>query len=74
MRVVSFPNMTLLKLRRLDDSTGGVTIPKSDLLMEGLLDGDGKLVKQPYLNVKRIDDGEWKIERVDDLPAARAAD
>ena len=59
--------MALNKLRQLDRNTFGVTIPKDDLRLEGLLDENGNLVDEQHLHIQRTDDGEWTLERVEHL-------
>ncbi|AXR82354.1 hypothetical protein [Natrarchaeobaculum sulfurireducens] len=59
--------MALNKLRQLDRNTYGVTIPKDDLRLEGLLDENGDLVDEQHLHIQRTDDGEWTLERVENL-------
>lgn len=59
--------MALNKLRQLDRNTYGVTIPKDDLRLEGLLDENGELVDEQHLHIQRTDDGEWTLERVERL-------
>lgn len=42
----------------------GIELPRDDLRAEGLL-VDGELVEQPNVVIDRVDDGEWRIQRVD---------
>jgi len=70
--------MALLKLRKLDETTVGLTVPKDDLREEGLVDMEGNLLfDEQYVSLKRTDDGEWEFKLLDEsaLPTAgRAAD
>ena len=60
--------MALNKLRKLDEDCAGVTLPKDDLRLDGLLDEDGELIEdEQWLHVDRQDEGEWTIEVVEDL-------
>ena len=61
------PDMALNKLRQLDQNTYGVTIPKNDLHLEGLLDEDGELVDEQHLHIQRTDDSEWALKRVEQV-------
>lgn len=68
--------MALHKLRKLDDSTAGLTVPIDDLRELGLADMDGNLLfDEQYVRVRMTDDGEWTIELVDtDTTASRVAE
>lgn len=68
--------MALLTLRELDKTTAGVTLPKGDLKLEGIVDEDGEIIEKPQLNVRRPEPGKWVVERVDDerIPSSPAAD
>lgn len=60
--------MALNQLRKLDSSgTIGVTIPKDDLRLDGLLDEDGELADEHHVHVDRQDSGEWELTLVEDL-------
>ncbi|OVE84320.1 hypothetical protein [Natronolimnobius baerhuensis] len=59
--------MALNKLRQLDRNSMGVTIPKDDLRLEGLVDENGELQDEYHLHVRHIDDGEWKLELVNEI-------
>jgi len=63
--------MAIQKLRELDRTSAGVTLPRDDLKLEGLIEEDGSVVDRP-LKVERIDDGTWEIEVLDpdDYPTA----
>ena len=60
----------MMKLRKLGENSSGdvagVTIPRDDLRLEELMDEDGELLDSPHLELRRIDDGEWKLRRLDD--------
>jgi hypothetical protein len=61
--------MAIHQLRKLgENETGakaGLEFPRDDLRAEGLFE-DGELVEQPPLVIDRVDDGEWRIERLDE--------
>lgn len=57
--------MEIRKLRKLDRSTAGITVPKDDLRSEGLLDEDGDLVEGEHVAIERVGEGEWKVSRFD---------
>lgn len=59
--------MALNKLLQLDSDTIGVTIPKGDLRLDGLLDDAGKLECEHHNHADRQDSGEWKLTLVEDL-------
>ena len=58
--------MALNKIRRLDRNSFGITLPKDDLRVEGLLT-DGDLEDEHHLHIRHVDDGEWKLELVEGL-------
>lgn len=58
--------MPLLKLRKLDHTTAGLTVPKDDLRQEGLADMDGKLLfDEQFVSLRRTGEGTWEFELVD---------
>ncbi|AEH35950.1 hypothetical protein [Halopiger xanaduensis] len=59
--------MALNKLRQLDQNSLGVTLPKDDLRVEGLLNGDGELKDEHHIHIRHVDNGEWHLELVKDL-------
>ncbi|EMA38617.1 hypothetical protein [Halobiforma nitratireducens] len=59
--------MALNKLRQLDQHSLGVTLPKDDLRIKGLLDENGELREDQHVHVRRTGDGEWQLELVDAL-------
>ncbi|QCS44095.1 hypothetical protein [Natrinema versiforme] len=59
--------MALNKLRKLDRSSAGVTLPKDDLRLEGLLDEDGDLEGEHHVHIRHVDDGEWSLTLVDEI-------
>ena len=63
--------MAIQKLRDLDRTSAGVTLPRDDLKLDGLIDVDGSVVDCP-VKVERKDDHVWEIEVLDpdDYPAA----
>lgn len=56
--------MAIQKLRQLDRTSAGVTIPQDDLKLEGLIDTDGEVADCP-VKIEHIDQGEWIIEVLD---------
>lgn len=56
--------MAIQKLRDLDRTSAGVTLPRDDLKLAGLLDADGSVEDRPVL-VERTDDRTWEIEVLD---------
>lgn len=59
--------MALNKLRRLDQNSLGITLPKDDLRVEGLLDEHGDLEGEHHLHIRHIGDGEWTVELVEGI-------
>lgn len=59
--------MALNKLRKFDEKSAGVTLPKDDLRLEGLVGEDGTIEGEHQVHVKHEGDGEWKLQLVDDL-------
>ena len=59
--------MALNKLRQLDADSAGITLPKGDLHVEGLLDENGRVNGEHYFHIRHVDDGEWLLERVDGM-------
>ncbi|WP_248515060.1 hypothetical protein [Salinarchaeum laminariae] len=59
--------MAVNKLRKLDSDTIGVTIPKDDLRLDGLLDDAGDLEGEHHVHIDRQDTGEWELTLVEDL-------
>ncbi|ELY86753.1 hypothetical protein [Natrinema altunense] len=61
--------MALNKLRMLDQNSAGVTLPKDDLRVEGLLDADGEIDGEHHVHIRHVDDGEWTLELVEEIDA-----
>ncbi|QLK25138.1 hypothetical protein HYG81_13690 [Natrinema zhouii] len=61
--------MALNKLRRLDQNSLGITLPKDDLRVEGLLDEHGDLEGEHHLHIRHVGDGEWSVELVEGIDA-----
>ena len=59
--------MALNKLRKLDRNSLGVTLPKDDLQLEGLLDENGELRDEQYIHIRHVDDGEWQLELIEEI-------
>lgn len=67
----------LLTLRKLDETSAGITIPKSDLVVDGIADPDAdglRLLETPCFQVDRVGPGEWsiKIARPDEFGASES--
>ena len=56
--------MALNKLRKFDKSSAGITLPKDDLRVEGLLDEKGEIGGDHHVYIRHVDDGEWTLELV----------
>ena len=63
--LVTFPNMAIHELRKLDRTSAGVTLPRDDLRLEGLIDEDGEIDDEQQLVVEREGPGKWVVETVD---------
>ncbi|QLG51080.1 hypothetical protein [Natrinema halophilum] len=59
--------MALNKLRQLDRDSVGITLPKDDMRVEGLLDEDGRLEGDHHVHIRHVDDGEWSLELVEGI-------
>ena len=59
--------MALNKLRQLDQDSVGVTLPKDDIRVEGLLDENGQLEGDHHVHIRHIGNGEWNISLVDNI-------
>lgn len=59
--------MALNKLRQLDQDSAGITLPKDDLRIEGLLDENGFVDGEHHVHIRHVDDGEWRLELVEGL-------
>ncbi|AGN02825.1 hypothetical protein L593_14430 [Salinarchaeum sp. Harcht-Bsk1] len=55
------------KLWQLDSDTIGVTIPKVDLRLDGLLDDAGDLEGEHHVHIDRQDSSEWELTLEEDL-------
>ncbi|ELY50610.1 hypothetical protein [Natronorubrum bangense] len=56
--------MALNKLRQLDQDSVGITLPKDDVRLEGLLDEDGRLEGEHHVHIRHVGEGEWALELV----------
>ncbi|ELY90884.1 hypothetical protein [Natrialba taiwanensis] len=56
--------MALNKLRKLDQNSLGVTLPKDDLRVEGLLNENGELRDEHHIHIRHVNEGEWKLELI----------
>ncbi|MFC7232179.1 hypothetical protein ACFQMM_13745 [Saliphagus sp. GCM10025308] len=61
--------MALNKLRQLDQNSAGITLPKDDLRLEGLLDENGELKEEYHAHIRLVDEKEWTITLVDGIDA-----
>lgn len=55
----------LLSLRKLDKTSAGITLPKSDLVVDGIADPDAdgiRLLETPCMQVDRVGPGEWSVK------------
>ena len=59
--------MALNKIRQLDQNCFGVTLPKDDLRVAGLLDENGELVDDYQAHIKQEEMGAWSIELFDGI-------
>ena len=59
--------MALNKLRQLDENSAGVTMPKDDLRLEGLIDENGQLKEDHHVHIRHVGDGEWTLELVEGI-------
>ncbi|MCU4741157.1 hypothetical protein [Natronoglomus mannanivorans] len=59
--------MALNKIRQLDPDSAGVTLPKDDLRLEGLLNREGKVDGDHHVHIRHVDDGQWTLELVDGI-------
>ena len=57
--------MALNKLRQLDQDSVGITIPKDDVRVEGLLDENGQLQGDHHVHIRHVGDGKWSVELVE---------
>ena len=60
--------MALNKIRQLDQNCFGVTLPKDDLRVEGILDENGELVDEFQAHIRHEGNGEWTIGIFEDGP------
>lgn len=56
----------LRALRTLDSSSVGVTLPKGDLMLDGLLDENGDRTDDHKFHIQRIEDGVYILRAVDE--------
>jgi len=57
--------MALNKLRQLDQNSVGITLPKGDVRVEGLLDEDGQLTGEYHAHIRHVGEGKWTLELVE---------
>ena len=58
--------MALNKIRKLDRDSFGVTLPKDDLRVAGLLNDDGELEDEYQAHIRFDSSGAWSIEVFED--------
>jgi len=56
------PTVRIMKLRALDETTFGVTLPKHDLRSDGLVDGGDELTDEWQVVVRHVGRGKWEVE------------
>ncbi|WP_276252976.1 hypothetical protein [Halomontanus rarus] len=59
--------MALNKLRQLDRDSVGITLPKDDIRIEGLLDENGELEGEHHVHIRHVAEGEWTLELVEGI-------
>ena len=59
--------MAVNKLRQLDSNSAGVTIPKDDLRLDGLINENGEIDGEQHAHIRREGPGKWTVEVVEDL-------
>lgn len=59
--------MAINKLRKIDGDSVGVTLPKDDARLDGLIDEDGELTGEHHLHVDREEKGKWSVKLADGL-------
>ncbi|ELY52477.1 hypothetical protein [Natronolimnohabitans innermongolicus] len=59
--------MALNKLRQLDSDSIGITLPKDDMRVEGLIDENGELDGSYHIHIRHVGEGEWTLELVDEI-------
>jgi hypothetical protein len=58
--------MAINKLQRFDESSAGVTVPKDDLRLEGLVDENGEVEEGHQVHINYEGDGEWSLKLLDE--------
>lgn len=53
--------MALNKLRDFDSGSAGVTIPRDDLRLDGLIDDDGELEGENVVHIRRDGPREYRM-------------
>ncbi|MCU4750971.1 hypothetical protein OB919_03065 [Halobacteria archaeon AArc-curdl1] len=59
--------MALNKVRQLDQNSAGITLPKDDLRLEGLLDENGELKSEYHAHIRLVDEKEWAVTLVEEI-------
>ncbi|WP_226006615.1 hypothetical protein [Natrinema salinisoli] len=59
--------MALNKIRQLDRDSVGITLPKDDMRVEGLLNESGQLDGDHHVHIRHVDEGEWTLELVEEI-------
>lgn len=64
--------MAVRKLRPLDGTTVGVSLPIDDLReLDGVVDENGEIVHEQQVHIQRTDDGVYRVELLDSGTGAR---
>ncbi|WP_436347695.1 hypothetical protein [Natronorubrum sp. FCH18a] len=59
--------MALNKIRQLDNDSVGITLPKDDMRVEGLIDKNGELEGDHHIHIRHVGEGEWTLELMEGL-------
>lgn len=75
---MTLPRMATNKIRRLDPTSAGITLPLDELRREGVVVSDPgepiELAGEQLAHVDRVGDGTWKIELAGRDQPASASD
>ncbi|SIS12601.1 hypothetical protein [Natronorubrum thiooxidans] len=59
--------MALHTLRQLDQDSVGITLPKDDVRLEGLLDEHGRFEGEHHVHIRHEGEGEWSLELIEEI-------
>ncbi|ELY56615.1 hypothetical protein [Natronolimnohabitans innermongolicus] len=59
--------MALNKLRQLDSDSVGITLPKDDMRVEGLIDENGELAGDHHIHIRHVGEGEWRLKLINSI-------